>query len=60
MKYAVKFYYTTCLYAEVEAESKSDAIEKAKNNIDELDDIAYAESIVDNIQYDKAEVAEIN
>ena len=59
-KYAVRIHYTTYLYEEVEAESKTDAIEKAKNKIDEIDNVAYAEAIVDNIQYDVAEAAEID
>ena len=57
MKYAVRIHYTTYLYDEVEAESKADAIEIAKNHIDRMDGATYAQSIVDNLQYDEAEVA---
>ena len=60
MKYAVRIHYTTYLYDEVESESKADAIEMAKNHIDAMGDTTYAKSIVDNLQYDESEVAEID
>lgn len=55
-KYSVKIHYTTYIYDEVEANSPEEAVEKAKNNIDEMDDINYQETLVGNISYDEAEV----
>ena len=55
-KYSVKIHYTTYIYDEVEANSPEEAVEKARNNIDEMDDVNYQETLAGNISYDEAEV----
>lgn len=58
MKYQIRRYYDTNIYTEVEADNIEEAIEKAKNNIDAMDDEEYIDNIISNLYSNSIEVTD--